>query len=214
MEQILTELKTPKTCKECFTSPFKKPRPECWYEKAHHLQKLDEFFKNELDMDLAIDINSALMQLKPLCIQCLKTLDTRVREIQQEHNQKQLKIAIDHLAEELTELKNNKNDKGEMEKTPIYKQERDMEAPIRVVNKMKVPDIKIKTVEKKPHGGWKVFQRNVKPENLKEFLLALKERKKELSDEIDKAIDQKQTSCIDITHNKKGNLIIKYRDVE
>ena len=217
MEQSLINIKIPTTCKECFNSPFKKPRPNCWYEKAYHLQKSVKFFKEELDMDLGIDIETALSQLKPLCKQCLKTIDQRAKEIQQQEFMKEINNTIMNLKEEVEELKNFKERETEREETPIYKQQKDVEAPIRVVKK-NIPEIKIQTIEKsgekQPHGGWKIYQRNVRPENLKKYLQELKNRKSELSDEIDKAIDGKETPFIDISYNKNGNYIVKYRDLK
>jgi len=218
MEQTLLDIKIPETCKECFETPFKKPKPECWYEKAFHLRKLVKFFKEDLDLDLGIDVNAALAQLRPLCSQCLATIGVRAKEIQQQEFMKQLNNTIVSLKDDIEELKNHNEEKDIHGGMPIYKQQEEMEAQaIKVNKKPKIPGIKIETVEKRemtPHGGWKVFQRNIKSENLAKYLKDFKKRKPELGAEIDKAINGKQTDFIDISNNKMNNLIVKYRDIE
>jgi hypothetical protein len=39
--------------------------PDCWFEKAFHLQESVWFFKDKLNYDLGVDVQRRLLEIKP-----------------------------------------------------------------------------------------------------------------------------------------------------
>jgi hypothetical protein len=215
-----TEMKTPKTCKECFNTPYRYPRPYCHYEKAYHLKKSDEFFKKEFNMDLGIDVEMFVNDIKPLCMECLSTIDKRADKIRQDELIRDLTEAVISIKDDLDVLKNQKENDN-FRPTPIYKQQKEVEAPVKQVVKKqettyenKAPDIKVKLNEKEAVGGWKFFQRNIKKDNIKKYLEGFVEENPKYESEAEKILDGVRSDFMKIEMNKKGNFVIKYREMK
>jgi hypothetical protein len=217
MVQELVNVTTPKTCKECFNTQFKLPRPQCHYEKAYHLKKSLDFFKKEFGMDIGIDVNLFIADIKPLCKQCLSTVDKRADRIRQDELIRGLADAVISIKEDIEVLKNNNHKEENKISTPIYKQQKEIETPVRPVMRAPMPEkaapeLKIKLNKKEPIGGWKFAQRNIKKKNIPIYLEEFKKEYPEYSEEINKVIDGRQSDFVELDMNKSGNFMIKYRD--
>jgi len=222
-EQELVKLKVPKTCKECFNSSFKRARPHCHYEKAYHIKQSVLFFKQELGMDLGIDVKAFIEDIKPLCQQCLSTIDKRAEKIHQERMFQNITETLTGIKQEIDDIKNNKEEKEE-DTTQIYKKQKEPETPIRKVKKKEVevvepPEIKMQLKQKEksgkqPTGGWKFFQRNIKKKNIPKYLKEFKEKNPEYQNEVDKLLDGAKSEFVDLKLNKSNNWMIRYRDFE
>lgn len=218
-EQELVNLEIPKTCKECFSTPYKKPRPQCHYEKLFHLKKSVEFFKKEFGMVILSDedLRASIEQIKPYCQQCLATIGKRAEKIHKEKQIEHLTDVVLSLKDDIDEIKNHQDERKDVS-TPIYKQQKEVETPVMKVKKEK-PELKIKfqkkednSKKKEPTGGWKFCQRNINKKNIPKFLEEFKKKNPEYSEEVNKVIEGKQSEFIKKKMNKAGRFMIMYRD--
>lgn len=220
----------PTTCKECFKGPFQLPRPQCWYEKAYHLQKSVDFFKNELKMDLHMDVNAILAKIKPRAKKCLSECPKRAEAIIRQMQFDQMQKMVVKLGEEIKGIK-RLSEEAHIKNVddPILRQEHDLESPIHEVNRqdtmpvMGEPDppsgVKLTfertpvLTKKKPVGGWLKYQRNVKKSNITKYLDKLEAAHPDLAGEIEKVKRGSNSDVVRIGTNTKGNAMIEYREL-
>jgi len=207
----IVDINIPTTCNECFKSQFKKPKPECHYEKAYHLQKLSEFFKDELKLDLNIDVDMVLQQLHPLAQQCLSEIQVKAQSLIPLIKINELANLMNKMTTDIEKIKNNQVITPSDPESPIFRKEKNVESPVQDVKK---PEIKIATKEKQPKSGWLKYQRNVKKENLEKFLNKLKKAHPQIADEVDLVIDGEKSELVKVRLNKtRKNYMIEYREI-
>ena len=227
-------MEMPRTCKECYgskkdgipQSPFKIKAPGCWYEKAVKLKNTDEYFKTVLDMNLNLNVEQALAQLKPLCENCLRVLPKRADDVLREMRIKKVEDMIPSIKNEIGGLKVFIQDILSGNDKHIFKNEK-FDTPIKNVKKniirQEFPDIKIEQDdvsfssskdEPIPISGWRRYQPNVKKENLPKYLGKLGEDFPALKPCIARVLNKQDSNCVKVTKNKRNNFMIEYKEVE
>jgi len=199
-EDFKSDVKIPKTCNECFGSPdnhspFKLPMPDCWFEKAFHLQESVRFFKDKLNYDLGVDVQRRLLEIKPHAEECLKGVVKRAENTVMMNHLKELTDRISFLQKEVEDLRNNHGEKNL--RNDLSSEETDED-----------DGSAVEDVESDKKWIWVVEGTNVKEKKLEKHLQGLKEKYPIVADELDKTINGDSTDYIKVKRNVSGNYTV------
>jgi hypothetical protein len=202
----------PTSCKECFNSRFKLPKPQCAHEQGLEHKKTYEYFKTVYGVPIQqhLDAMHVLKRQRDLCIKQIQDQATQMIQMRRALDIDNILRHVVSLNERIETIeKNGMAEFSEAERILAAPKEQTSSEESITTKIIRVPSISKEVGRKVPvrndedislkNRGWLMFVRNVKKEKIQEYLDKLKGDFPELTD--------KQ---IKVTVNKAGNNMIRY----
>ena len=202
----------PTTCKECFNSKFKLPKPQCAHEQGLEHKKTYEYFKTIYGVPIQqhLDAMHVLKRQRDLCLKQVQEQATQMISMRRTLDIDNILRAVVMLGERIETIeKNGAPAYSDTERILAAPREQESTEESTTTKIIRVPTI-VKEKEKKvpiqndedislKNRGWLMYVRNVKKDKIKDYLDKLRGEFPELTD--------KQ---IKVTVNKAGNNMIRY----
>jgi hypothetical protein len=210
-EQAISD-HVPTSCKECFNSKFKLPKPQCAHEQGLEHKKTYEYFKTVYGVPIQqhLDAMHVLKRQRDLCIKQIQEQATQMITMRRALDIDNILRHVVSLNERIETIeKNGVSTYSDTERILATPKEQSSSEESTTTKIIRVPTISKEVGRKAPIGneedislknrGWLMYVRNVKKEKIKDYLDKLKSEFPDLTD--------KQ---IKVTVNKAGNNMIRY----
>ena len=203
----------PTTCKECYNSRFKLPKPQCAHEQGLEHKKTYEYFKTIYGVPIQqhLDAMHVLKRQRDACIRGIQEQATQMITMRRALDIDNILRNVVALNERIETMeKNGATTYSEAERILAAPKEQSPSEESTTTKIIRVPNVHKEITRNVPinrtdedislkNRGWLMYVRNVKKDKIEEYI-------KKLRDEFPGLTDKQ----IKVTVNKAGNNMIRY----